>query len=574
MANIIIMNLSSLKPKSIEEPYESDLGILTGKNTADAPMKYLIEYFKYKNQKIDKILTVVTSQAKEAFSKLKSMLSEYDSSVVEPIEIEGDNQFQTVNDVIKHVNPNDKIYIEATGGLRNTTYTLMTIVRILEYSGVILEKAIYSNHSTDKSVPNRIEDITDTYRTFNLINAVNSFTSYGSSYELENYFDNTDNTVIKETIRSMKNFSDDITLCRTSQLDKTLKNLNDSLVKLTETPLESKDSALFKSLADVIRSKFYMNKESKKIEYPDVVRWCIDNKLIQQAVTIYVEKMPQYFYEKKFYSVSNDTLEIMKTKNEKSNFGFEYELFYSGMMNDSSLPEDASLFKNIIGKAYNTDKDMPFRRKTDEEIIAQAFSDCDNMSVFNSRINSGIRKKYKLDILNKKLPGFFKFKRMIYDQDGKKYTNINLEERLKDYPEIINMAQNNLNAFFPNTSESFLSVINNNAKLLGYIFDVKNEYSDNHLNFLSSFENRTNNSSYTINEKVNMKDAHLVFMDIYFAKTFIRNKLNHASEDDSNEEFIRFFSDKEGYIVDTELSVEYISKFISNALDRINNLSL
>ena len=52
--------------------------------------------------------------------------------------------------------------------------------------------------------------------------------------------------------------------------------------------------------------------------------WCVQNRLIQQAVTIYVEKMPEYFYNKKLYTVSDYV--INSVKNKKSKFDYYYDL--------------------------------------------------------------------------------------------------------------------------------------------------------------------------------------------------------------------------------------------------------
>ena len=56
---------------------------------------------------------------------------------------------------------------------------------------------------------------------------------------------------------------------------------------------------------------------STLIELGYGVEWCVHNRLIQQAVTIYVEKMPEYFYNKKLYTVSDSIKKQVENKKSK-----------------------------------------------------------------------------------------------------------------------------------------------------------------------------------------------------------------------------------------------------------------
>lgn len=581
MANIIIMNLSQLSANAKKEYYyvDNETEPIEGTDTADAPLKYLIDLIKSENKKVDKILTVVTNEAESAFDKLKTMLETYDPDLPEPEKIPGENDIETVNSIVSKVDANDSVYIETTGGIRNTTYTLMTIVRILEYSGVKFEKAVYSNYNRDPAIQNKIEDITSTYRLFNLINAANSFTSFGSAYELENCFKCTDNYAVKDTIAAMTEFSDNISLCQISHLDQTLERINDCLLKLSETSFSKKEDALFKSLAGVIRRKFYMDENHNMIEYPAIVRWCLDNKLIQQAVTIFTEKMPQYFYKNHFFTVEKETFSEMEGKNGNSYFGLEYELFYRGMMTQSLLPDNVTMFKNIIHEHWkkNTDKNSNSIGKTLEEIIVKALSECEAVSVFKGRLPKDKRNKYDYKVLVQDLDRFFKFKRAIYDESGKRR---NLDEQLNklaDYPKIQDMLINNpkgSNSLFPTHCDELTKVIDNNEKLLCYIFNVPVKYSDSHLNYIDGMTSGKINGPYNINSNISVEDMHDICMDIYYIKTFIRNKLNHASEDEYDSERTEFFSAYPRYNVESELSVEYINKLLHSSLDRIEKIKI
>lgn len=347
MSNIIIMNLSKLNGNVQSSVYSSDLGEIEGKYTADAPIKYLMMYFAKNKKQADKILTVITKEAEDALPEFKDMLEEYCKengyAVPEIIPINGKEEIITITEVAEKVEEKDSIFIETTGGLRNTTYTLMTIVRMLEFSGVVLEKAVYSNY-----IGKRIEDITNTYKMFNLINAANSFTSYGSSKELNAIFKNSKDENILKAISAMNTFSDEIALCRTKKLKSSLKNLNKNLRSLMSNNAKTKEAEMFKTLVNVIRRKFYITDGKSEIEIPNVVKWCIDNNLIQQGVTIYTELMPQYFREK-FYTASEKQISIASSKKE---YDLDYKLFCEGFM--ECIPEGRKNKKTYGEKVLDT----------------------------------------------------------------------------------------------------------------------------------------------------------------------------------------------------------------------------
>ena len=357
MANIIITNISTLSNDPKLWQYSSDLGIIDGVNTNEAPVKYLIRYIAKNNQKIDKIIAVTTNEAEPALDALKASLKCFPISTPEPFMIKfKENKFaETIREVSNEFNSGDHVFIDTTGGFRNSSYFLMCVARILEYSGTDLIKAVYSKFEKDNPDNNRIIDVTDLYNMYDLINAVDAFTNYGNSHGLEQYFKDTDEPAVKEVISAMNAFSDMISLCRTSELSGILSKLNSSLDKLSKTDTDKADIILLKTLIPAVREKFYM--KNKRIEYPDIVRWCLDNRFIQQAVTIYVERMPEYFFSKNYITISDKMSDKIKTEKANSHFDINYEMFYNyfaGQDNkktrDFSLPSDCRKSRILTGR--------------------------------------------------------------------------------------------------------------------------------------------------------------------------------------------------------------------------------
>ena len=152
-----------------------------------------------------------------------------------------------------------------------------------------------------------IKDIRNVYNMFNLINAANSFASFGNSKEFASFFKDSDNPDIKSVIDVMNEFSDEIALCRTAKLSKTLMDLNTKLNKIQTLGDVSENELMFKSLIGMIRNKFGFEMDGT-IEYTDVIKWCLDNRMIQQAVTLYVEKMPEFIFNKEIIRYNKELI--------------------------------------------------------------------------------------------------------------------------------------------------------------------------------------------------------------------------------------------------------------------------
>ena len=248
--------------------HTDDMGIIRGRYTNEAPVKYLLgSIYKGSLDTDCMIIAVTTPEAQEAFVAFRKTIRRYcQRNNYANLSIESityDKNFGTViAEIINKVKKEDRVYIDTTGGFRDSVYILMASVRILEYSGVRLEKAVYSvlnnppKNSQNgpsklpkrkKNKPNRIDDITDTYNMFDLINAANSFTSFGNSEGLANFFAECRNSDIKKAIDVMSRFSDEVTLCRTSNLNSILSELNEILTSIQNIDTDVEPEILFKS---------------------------------------------------------------------------------------------------------------------------------------------------------------------------------------------------------------------------------------------------------------------------------------------------------------------------------------
>ena len=574
MRNIIITNISVL-PAAIPSilSFSSDIGEVSGKYTNEAPIKYLLSYIKNQNASTDLIIAVKTPEADAAYQNFKNVVEAYSEEIkitapeIEPICASENEMEKAIDEITQLFSEDDRVYIDTTGGFRNSSYLLMAVVRVLEYAGIHLTKAIYAKYHDDK----HILDVTSLYRMFDLINAVNSFSQIGDSRQLEEYFEGQDNDVVKRTIDAMNAFSDEISLCRTSKLDDVLKNLNNCLKELSKLKTDSKDIMLLRSLSSTIKKKFSCSND--RIEYPDIVKWCLDNKLIQQAVTIYVEKMPEYFYKKKYYTVTDEKFEEVRNNNEKNHNDLYYELFYSNLLvyYDSQNDRISNIISEVAGVvAKNGNSLSKFdREKKALNSVLNALVECNDYGCFISRTFHKSFKNYEFESVSSELKRFFKVKNAFYS-DNKLRCKEEIEKRLDIFPEVAKILKDK-KISYPNTIEAFIGTINNNKTLSKAIFhpDSIQKYEDNHLCCLEAISDNITETDYFLSDKLPKQRLQTIFRDIYYAKTFIRNKLNHASEEDATSEELNNYFAANGYQVENDLSVRSISLFLYNAIEKL-----
>ena len=95
-------------------------------------------------------------------------------------------------------------------------------------------------------------------------------------------------------------------------------------------------------------------------DYYSIVKWCVENGLVQQALTIFTEKIPSYIIGKNYMKVSDAV--ITECKNKKQQYDWEYIAIWNIFLGREKDPrtEDALVieFKNVLlnGKKTNNEK--------------------------------------------------------------------------------------------------------------------------------------------------------------------------------------------------------------------------
>ena len=246
------------------------------------------------------------------------------------------------------------VYIDYTGGFRDTSLLMTTIIRYMRFNGVNLRRIIYSKF--DKT----IHDIGYIDEMFQMVEAVNEFVSTGSARQLQELFPDQEKSEAearenkvsntKKVLNAINKFSNAVLICDVDSIGFAVNEMRASLDDLENEEIFEQEilTYMLKTLTPVIRKKMYLpNNESSSDNtigqsaqstpeniYPGLIRWSLDNWMLQQAVTMYVEKMPSV------YRRSNDGVSFTG--------GLFPESFYNGGQGSRPKKDSELLYQDVF----------------------------------------------------------------------------------------------------------------------------------------------------------------------------------------------------------------------------------
>ena len=606
---IFFLSKYKFKPQNChyKSKYDDGNNDIYGKQTPDAPTKYFINYLTENGEKLDSILCITSKDTNErkknknkpddqyesAFENYQKVVNDFcDEKKLEVpklIKLNFDYNFEKgelidENDIYRNlfksivdeISEEDTIYIDYTSGIRDTSLLIILMIRYLEYTGIKCGGMIYSYFDIEDTTKNKIIDIKSTYDLFELLNGVNEFTSFGKSKTLSNYYNNIwkdkeEYKEINELIKTMDNFSDMMSLCMVEDIDEIMKDLNKKIIEAEKIKdkINNKENRLmnymFFNLIKEIKKKFYLE-DDKEITYINLIRWCLDNDLIQQALTLYVEKMPEYYATHDFYDINErslkKTLQISNTKSDEYAQIFYTRLFkniefykgYYGFKVNNNGQIESKVFDYNFDK-INEIKDVIIENK--EKILKREDSFLKN---FDEHIKSVIEKMYI--IMDKTYRG---------ESKGIKIRDIEISNQTPGIPK---------------SEEKFLNWINVQNKLIHYLLEENRD--SNILTFLPVAAEGDNFLDFIYNEKINViiilrksyknppwsniniEDI-ITLMEEYLFFKIMRNQINHAKKSDLKIEVKDYF-ERFGY--NTEISVENIKEKMINSIKKVGNIRL
>lgn len=293
---------------------------------------------------------------------------------------------------------NINIYLDMAGGKRDNYVFIQLLTKLLSFYGY----SIHSYYSDLNGSTGTIVNTDGTFRQLMILDAVNEFVLHGVASPLRECFKTTKSPTVRSLLRAMENFSNAVQLCSTNLSD-TVKELEESLYQV-EAYVEDKDGELYviKTMIPLIRKKFHLTSGNSSISTLGVIRWCLENGFVQQALTIYNENVAEIFFENNLvkFDDSKASEDYFKMKGDNKHAPkYSTELIY--LLDEvfkninADIKSQTKQMKTSLGKYYS--KDCTNKKDTRWTIAAVYFGDMYIPSCFTVNTDTELFRKILID---------------------------------------------------------------------------------------------------------------------------------------------------------------------------------
>lgn len=373
--NILVATISAFSLTKKLHKYEvrvsnCDVKEISAYHTNESIIKCISELqFVKESGGISKVLALVTKKTIEVREKDFDNLTalEYYKSIVKecspkteivPIEIENKDTSEILSKICEHIGKDDIVYIDGAGGQRTISNLIQLLTKMLKYIGIKNPCNLYANVQQNQAF---ISDTSDFDRMTNLADALNEFMTTGKADQLNDCMATKESgESYKELLSVMSEFSDRIRLGNVENIDQTIIGLTRCIKACYEdTSAQDIETVIIRQFLPVIKDKL-IGEDKGRVDYAKLVSWCLENMLIQQAMTLFVEKMPKVLFDNKVIVYRGDLEEIkeryQKERNVISPTDWETFVLYTLLMSNegnsltpnSSLSSDAPKVNELI----------------------------------------------------------------------------------------------------------------------------------------------------------------------------------------------------------------------------------
>lgn len=517
--------------------------------TNEPVLRLLEKQLEEKGQRIDKIIPVLSYEAENdkcnampeitTYEFFKSITEEVvgTTDILSPVrEYSAKNTLRetgaVISEICDSITVDDHIYIDTSGGTRTSANMLQLLTKILEYKGCKMAASFYSNINVNPAVIQTTNDFTELTM---LADALNEFVHTGRSYQLSQCFKNETHEEIAELIKYMDEFTDRMQLCNIAELDDTLINMRRQIEKVRMIKSDDTKLVILGNLLPVIENKFF-NGNSDSIDYCRMIKWCLENGLVQQAVTIYIEKMPKYIFDNQILLC--DKAFYDKTKADNAN-------------DPSKQNTEAIIFYEVFMDSFHHTNKMTVKKVKDA--LKERFIDKIPRSAY------GDIQEYMLEFIriqNSSTNGFIN-KKTIGNPSNKGST----KDRIIDY----------IKAHICTKFEDLINQLYSNEQALAEVIGInlkKQNTIDKKLNTAANItEEKYICEGVTINSETKRDELSNILFDYIYVKS-VRNHINHASDEDNLNEEQKVVLEKRGYNV-REFNTKVICSIIKASVKRI-----
>lgn len=305
MKRIIVASVSTLNPYAKERTYVdcTDKKIIKGINTTDSTTEYFFKHYLNGDKKIDRVFCLVTDESindgfpkyKEHFAKLalENKVTVKDDLFI-AIPFSNDKELlQAVRSIVKEVGNGDEVLIDAGGGFRDSAIALALLYEVFQLLDVKIRSFAIARlkNMNSASEEGSIEEL-NFDNTYGFIKGMIDFKQNGNSNGIRKCYNKRKNKEkdIESLIEKVGCVEEDILLCKSDSISNDVMELNKTMKKVESI---SEKDAYAKCIISMIKDKFKIQ-ENDLFDTPHMIKWCLENRKYQEALTLYVERIPEY----------------------------------------------------------------------------------------------------------------------------------------------------------------------------------------------------------------------------------------------------------------------------------------
>ncbi|GEM_PF-218402 len=237
------------------------------------------------------------------------------------------DQTRAIGQLLPYIQAEAALSVDLSGGMRDTAMLLLTIARYLESVKQTNTRYILCGELVGEET--RIKDSSNLYNMMDYISAVDEFFSVGSAKRLQRFLrrEGEQNPESQALLTAINTFADDLALCRVRQLRADLKKIARALQD-RPAGAESLNGLLFRLMNERFEQEFSGLLEQRADGLPVWVSWCVDHGMIQQALTLLCEGMPEYVVHHVFLRPTQAGLDFLATQPDNLGKSWVVPLFH------------------------------------------------------------------------------------------------------------------------------------------------------------------------------------------------------------------------------------------------------
>lgn len=351
--NVLLLSLStfnrSIRTSEFDYHWGGCEGTVIGRYQLDPVVKMLATVLAKKNQTLDKIVMLCTSDTQDEV-KLKTAETEETISISPldyfkkqirnymnpnlkdeerfvPITVNLNSPFEGIQDVVhtlRTIQNSEKgltLYLDTHGGLRGIQRVLEATVSLLKIEDINIEEAFavqYSDSNDEPKKNNLITLETENMKIFNFVSGINEFISCGRADILMDYVNSQKKipTHDKSFVNAILDVTNGIQWCCVPAFETGLKTLQAYFEK--EKPASADTSKHETSYLEIYKNDIkqdYKNLLSTTSTVIDEINWCLQKGFYQQALTLIEARISFLLVEQWHVFKVNDKYNISEENN-------------------------------------------------------------------------------------------------------------------------------------------------------------------------------------------------------------------------------------------------------------------